>query len=203
MSKEQLPPYPKLPAPPAEKLNPHFILGEIRDYIRDFKELFPYVDLDIIHEQTTAVRRNQVDAEIQIRQFLKAFKQTETFKNAFGVLDEDTQKKVHAFSEGKSAQEITKQNGFELPPSPAAKHHFQLLDLFHSLFHHDKKQKGNGIPAEPEGDAKGVLHAPVIYEDALEKKIMKVVNTCHWLSERLLIAPRFILRYHSKIGEKT
>lgn len=42
MPTEELPPYPQLPPPPAEKLNPHFILGEIRDYIRDFMELFPF-----------------------------------------------------------------------------------------------------------------------------------------------------------------
>lgn len=76
MSTEDLPPHPQLPAPSAEKLNPHFILGEIRDYIRDFKKLFPYVDLDVLHEQTTTVRRKQVDAETQIRQFLQAFQRT-------------------------------------------------------------------------------------------------------------------------------
>lgn len=172
MTAEELPPHPQLPTPPAEKLNPHFILGEIRDYICDFKELFPFVDLDVLREQTTAVRRKQVDAETQIRQFLQAFKRTQTFKDAFDQLDPDTQKKVRAFSDGKSAQDVTKSKGFELPPSPAVKHHFRLLDIFHSLFHHGRKEDHKAI--EQAISAKGVPGAPVIHEDDNDKKVMKV-----------------------------
>ncbi|KAL8972183.1 MAG: hypothetical protein Q9197_002901 [Variospora fuerteventurae] len=151
MPTEELPSYPQLPPPPAEKLNPHFILGEIRDYIRDFKELFPLVDIDVLREQTTAVRRKQVEAETQIRQFLKAFRRTETFKEAFGLLDQESQKKVHAFPEGKSPQEVT-QAGFELPPSPA--------------------------PAQELVATDGTSDAPVIHEDDNNQKVMKVRIFC-------------------------
>lgn len=171
MASETLPEHPELPFPPAEKLNPHFILGEIRDYIQEFSSLFPLVNLDILKDQATDVRRKNVSAEAQIRQFLKAFHKTETFRDAFEQLDPDTQKKVQAFTHGQSAEAVTKASGFGLPPSPATKHHFKLLDLFHSLFRsHDK----HGVP-EPTVKAEGGSHdPPVIYEDADHKEIMQV-----------------------------
>lgn len=91
-----------------------------------------FLDIDVLREQAAAVRRKQVDAETQIRQFLKAFTRTETFKETFDLLDQESQKKVHAFAEGKSAQEVTRA-GFELTPSPAVKHHFRPLDILHSI----------------------------------------------------------------------
>ena len=110
-----------------------------------------------------------MNAETQLRQFLKAFKDTETFKGALDILDEDTRKKVQGFSDGKSADDVTKK-GFSLPPSPAAKHHFRLLDLFDSLF--DKKDHDK--PAHKAETPKGSADAPKIYENANDTKIMKV-----------------------------
>ena len=170
MAQEELPAHPQLPTPPAEKLNPHFILGEIRDYIRDFSDLFPFVDLDILFDQATAVRRKNVDAEVQVRQFLKAFKKTDTFKDAFQQLDSDTQHKVQAFSDGHSAASVTKKSGFSLPASPATQHHFRLLDLFDSLFHHHDEHKEQ----QPHGTAKDTRTPPVIYEDQDQRQVMKV-----------------------------
>ena len=171
MATNDLPPHPELSLPPAEKLNPHFILGEIRDYIQDFSELFPLVDLGILKEQATAVRRQNVDADTQIRQFLKAFKKTETFRNAFAELDPDTQAKVKEFTHGHSADSVTKTSGFGLPASPATKHHFKLLDLFDSLFHSHDKDKAQKTLSTAEADSKKL---PVIYEDADHKEIMQV-----------------------------
>ena len=170
MAPAELPPYPQLPIPPAEKLNPHFILGEIRDYIRDFSKLFPFVDLDILYDETTAVRRKNVNSETQVRQFLQAFRKTETFRDAIQQLDPDTQHKVQAFTDGHSADSVTKKSGFSLPASPATKHHFRLLDLVQSFFHPDddpEVQRSQGG-----GDDQRV--PPKIYEDIDRKQIMKV-----------------------------
>ncbi|KAL9041007.1 MAG: hypothetical protein Q9214_004263, partial [Letrouitia sp. 1 TL-2023] len=167
---DELPPHPYIPLPPSEKLNTRYILGEIRDHIRDFNKLFPFVDLHILFDQVTAVRRKDVSPETQIRQFLQAFKNTETFKDAFSLLDEGTQKKIHSFTKGKSAEEVTRKGGFNLPPSPAAKHHFRLLDLFHSLF--ETHAKENHEPVK-KIDAKDVTDAPKIFEDKNNSKIMK------------------------------
>ena len=166
-----LPPHPELTLPPPEKLNPHYILGEIRDHIQKFSDLFPLVDLDILREQTTAVRRKNVNAETQIRQFLKAFEKTETFRDAFAELDLETQSKVKDFTHGNSADAVTKASGFGLPASPATKRHFKLLDVFQSLFHTNEKAKG-----EKQVAAAGIEHPepPVIYEDADHKEVMKV-----------------------------
>ena len=171
MAQESLPDHPQLALPPAEKLNPNFILGEIRDYVQEFSDLFPLVDLDILKDQVTAVRRKNVNAETQIRQFLKAFYKTDTCRDACDQLDPDTQKKVQAFTEGQSADVVTKASGFGLPPSPPTKHHFKLLDLFDSVFHSHDKRADQEPTAKAHG---GPQKAPVIYEDADHKEIMQV-----------------------------
>lgn len=155
-------------------MNQHFILGEIRDYLQDFHELFPHVHLDILQELVTAVRRKNVDPEVQLRQFLQAFKDTTTFREAFDLLDADTKKKVEAFRDGASAQAITDKKGFHLPPSPSAKHHFRLLDRIHSLFHPDEKEDQPSPRAAPQERSVHATGDALIYEDADKKKTMKV-----------------------------
>lgn len=159
-------------------MNQHFILGEILDYLKDFSESFPHVDLDILFDQVTAVRRKNVDPETQIRQFLQAFENAPTFKEAFDQLDSETQKKVVSFRDGASTHDLTKTRGFSLPASPPAKHHFRFLDVVHSLFTpprdderrpEDHKQQPRGETKLESVDAKSLL----IYEDEGNKKIMK------------------------------
>lgn len=171
--RQQLPPHPELPFPPAGRLNQHFILGEIRDYLEDFHDVFPNVHLDILRELVTAVRRKNVDPEVQLRQFLQAFNDTTPFREAFDSLDDLTKKRVAAFRDGSSAKVVTEKKGFQLPPSPSAKHHFRLLDSIHALFHpHDKEEKvrSKAIPADGGGQATDVR----IYEDTGNTKVMKV-----------------------------
>lgn len=172
------PPHLELPFPPAESLNQNFILGEIRDYIRELREFFPNVDMDILLEQIKQVKAKNVHPEVQIRQFLQAFKNAPAFRDAFDLLDEDTKKKVVAFREGTSCDKIIGSKGFQLPLSPPAKHHFRLLDAIHSFFHpHDVKE---GQPEEATALSKTAeaksdeAQAPKIYEDQDRKKIMKV-----------------------------
>lgn len=171
MASENVPDHPYLSLPRAENLNPQFILGEIRDNIQDFSELFPFVDLDILKDQTTAVKRKDVDAETQIRQFLKAFNKTDTFRDAFGHLDPDTQKKVQAFTHGQSAEAVTTTSGFALPPSPATKRHFKLLDRFRSLFHSHDGDAARKATAKADAKPQGL---PIIYKDPDHKEIMQV-----------------------------
>ena len=54
----------------------------------------------------------------QVRQFLKAFRDVDTFHEAFGQLDENTQSMVQSFIDGKSSEDVTHKSGFALPPSP-------------------------------------------------------------------------------------
>lgn len=76
----------------------------------------------------------QVNPETQIRQFLLAFKDTETFRKALGELDEVTRKKVLSFHDGASCGDPVEKDGFQLPSGPAARHHFRLLDTVHSFY---------------------------------------------------------------------
>lgn len=169
----ELPPHPELPFPPAGRLNQHFILGEIRDYLEDFHEVFPNVHLDVLRELVTAVRRKNVDPEVQLRQFLQAFKDTTPFRDAFDGLDPLSKKRVEAFRDGASAETVTGKKGFELPPSPSAKHHFRLLDSIHALFHpHHEEEKPRSKAAPTDGDDRA--SDVRIYEDAGNTKLMKV-----------------------------
>lgn len=111
----------------------------MRDYIRDFLELFLHVDLDVFLDLVTDVRRNQVNPETQMRQFLLALKNTEAFQNDLGELVDETGKKVESFRNGASYDDTAKEDGFHLPSSPAVKYHFRLLDKVHSLFHFKKR----------------------------------------------------------------
>ena len=135
--------------------------------------MFPHVDLDILTDQVTAVRRKNVNPETQMRQFLLAFKDNHTFQDAFDQLDEDVKTKIVKFRDGSSADTVIGSAGFHLPPSPRAKHHFQPLDLLRSLFHHPHGQKKPHEIAAVARDHGGG-NAPVIYEDIDQKKIMKV-----------------------------
>lgn len=161
-----------------EKLNQHFILGEIRDYIREFHELFPHVDLDVLLDLITDVRRKKVNPETQMRQFLLAFKNTETFQKALDELDDETRKKVLSFRGGASCGDLVK-DGFHLPSSPAAKHHFRFLDKVHSLFHFKKDDGHEEVHQKPSTKIQAIIDhegakTPVVYEDADHKNIMKV-----------------------------
>ena len=189
MSSEQLPPHPEIPLLPPEKLSRNNILGEIRDHIKDFDQIFPYVDLDVLFEQVTDVGKKQVDQETQLRQFLRAFRKTPDFKEAFSQLDESAQKKIQDFSDGKSADELTV-NGFHPLPSPATKRHFRFLDVFNSLFHHSHDSS-----KKKELEAKA-HDAPKIYEDTKGKHLMKVMCTfrtgtpdCQLTDERARYTP--------------
>lgn len=124
------------------------------------------------------MKAKNVDPEVQIRQFLQAFKNAPAFRDAFDLLDEETKKKVVTFREGSSCDKIIGSRGFQLPLSPPAKHHFRLLDAIHSLFHSHDVREGQPEEAtvvskasEAKSDEAG---APKIYEDQDHKKIMKV-----------------------------
>lgn len=136
------------------------------------------MDLDVLLDLITDVRRKQVNPETQMRQFLLAFKNTDTFQNALDELDEETHKKVLSFRDGASCGDLVK-DGFHLPSSPAAKHHFRLLDKVHSLFHFKKDGSHEEVHQEPPTKIQAIIDhegakAPVVYEDADHKNIMKV-----------------------------
>lgn len=139
------------------------------------------MDLNVLLELITDVSRKQVNPETQIRQFLLAFKDTETFRKALGKLDEVTRKKVLSFHDGASCGDLVEKDGFQLPSSPAARHHFRLLDTVHSLFYFKKGDSHEEVHQKSPAKIHAIIdhegaRAPVIYEDVDHKKIMKVGN---------------------------
>jgi hypothetical protein len=156
-----------LPDPDPGKLNPHFILGVIIDHIEEALDEFPHVDIPQLRRQLSAIRNHDVDPEKHVRGFLNVFKRTTPFKAAFEQLDDDMKKQVEKFMAGAPADKIVGSDAFHVPPSPAAKHHFKLLDLF-------KIFKSKGDVDQHLALAGQTAGLPIIYEDAAGKKIMEV-----------------------------
>jgi hypothetical protein len=108
-----------------------------------------------------------VDPEKHVRGFLNIFKRTTPFQAAFQQLDNGMKKQVEEFMAGAPADKVLGSGAFHIPPSPAAKHHFRLLDLF-------KIFKSKGEVDQHLALAGQTAGLPVIYEDAADKKIMEV-----------------------------
>ena len=64
MGSEALPRHPQISLLPPEKLNKNYILDEIKENIKDFDQLFPFVDLDVLLKQTIDVQNKNVNAEV-------------------------------------------------------------------------------------------------------------------------------------------
>jgi hypothetical protein len=163
-----------LPKPDPGKLNPHFILGEIIDHILDIIDDFPLVDVLELRDQLNDIRNHNIDQEKHVRGFLRAFRRTSPFHDAFEQLDDAMKKQVEKFMDGKSAKEVVGADFFHRA-SPAAKHHFRLLDLF-KIFKHKHEVDNHLATIAKTADL------PIIYEDAAEKKIMEVriISLSHW-----------------------
>lgn len=147
-----------LPNPPRENLVSHFILGEIIDHIDLIHADFPEVDVPLLKHHLWKIRNKDLHPEAHLRGFLKAFKETKVFKDAFDELDAGMKVQLNTFIAGGSEEVILaaggKGNTFHLPSSPAVKHHFREVtkkveEKVESLFHYDGHANGanrlNGI----------------------------------------------------------
>jgi len=180
------PPFDQVPTPDPNKLEEHYILGEIIDHIEelhdDIQKNFPFIDLDILRDQLISIRNHNVDPQQHLRSFLKVYQKTPGYQAAFKQLDETTKAQIDAFISGKSEDGILKQESgksvFHLPPSPAAKHHFK--DFIDEIFHHDEHHQKNGIVPITVSETNAVTEKPtatglpVIYEDEAKTMIMEV-----------------------------
>jgi hypothetical protein len=166
-----------LPPPSPAKLNPHFILGEIIDHIRDLAEEHPSVDINLLRKLLIDVRNHQVDPEKTLRSYVKAFLATNSFKAAIAHLDADTTSKIQAFADGKSAAEVTSTTkDFKPRSASSSQHRFRLLDVLHRLLHDHKKEKGssNGHISAAATLITAAPGLPIVYEDTAETQIMEV-----------------------------
>src|SRR2546423_9193503 len=118
--------------PSATHLERNHILQEILDHIEDFGDGFNLVDYDALKRDVLIpVLQENFDPEVQIRGFLKAFRHTQTFQDAFTRIQSPVLKKqITTFIEGKSTEDVVAQHGFEVSSYPSApvKHHFSLLE---------------------------------------------------------------------------
>jgi hypothetical protein len=152
-----------IPPPESANLNNHYILGEIIAHVQAFADEFPHINFQELIDQITQVRNRDVDPEVQVRGFLKVFENTPFFRDEASKLDPTTRAQLQDFIKGTSAAEVVKHRHWTLRPSPAAKHHFSLLQFFESFGLHDR-------PAEFL-EARGL---PIIYEDAAKTMVMEV-----------------------------
>jgi hypothetical protein len=147
-----------LPQPPKENLVSHFILGEIIDHISLIHDDFPEVDIPLLKRHLWDIRNKNVEPEGHLRGFLRVFKETKVFKDAFDELDDCMKVQLSTFIAGGGEEVIMaagrKGNQFHLPPSPAVKHHFRALakdiekkaeEFFHDEGHLNGVSNTNGI----------------------------------------------------------
>lgn len=166
-----------IPPPSPAKLNPHFILGEIIDHIQALSGEHPNVDVNLLRKLLIDVRNHQVEPEKTLRNYLKAFLATNSFKGAIAPLDADTRSKIQAFADGRSAAEVTSTIGFKRKSSLSSRHRFSFLDLFHRLVHdHKVKEPINGGVSAPAALFKAAPGLPIVYEDKAKTQIMEVRN---------------------------
>jgi hypothetical protein len=167
-----------IPSPSTAKLNPHFILGEIIDHIRDLSDEHPNVDVGLLRRLLIDVRNHQVDPERTIRRYLNAFRATNSLQAAINQLDAGTKSKILAFADGRSATEVTTVKGFKPKPSLSSQHRFRFLDFFHRLLHdHDHEHVNgatNGDVSAPAASFKAAPGLPIVYENKAKTEIMEV-----------------------------
>ena len=154
-------------APDTSKLNNHFILKEIIDHVRELGDDFPNVDLEELIHQLTQVNGKKCDPEVQLRGFLKVFQNTPMYKEEYRKLEATTQRQLHDFINGGSAADVVREQGFALPPSPAAKHHFKFLDSLRKLF-------GKTDNIESLERSLKAAKVPLIYENEARSELMEV-----------------------------
>lgn len=155
-----------------EQLSRDYILREILDYIDDFHHDYPKVDIPVLkHSILEKVINHEFDPEVQIRGFLRAFRHTRIFKDAFGELDKQIQAQIKAFMDGQGKDTVVKPHGFKMRPSPQAKHHFSLLDFVRGIIAKVDRVKDFLLP---DGDQKA-KDLPLIHEDAAATKLMEVI----------------------------
>lgn len=172
---------------PREELSRDYILREILERIDDFHHDFPNVDTGVLKKSVLEkVIDREFDPNVQIRGFLRAFRRTRIFKEAFDALDKPIQAQIKAFMDGQDPDTVVQPLGFTLPPSPQAKHHFSLLDFVRrsngkrrfSLLDFAKAiiAKADQLKDffRPDGDKK-VKNLPLVYEDAAATKLMEVI----------------------------
>jgi len=176
-----------LPKPPKENLTSHFILGEIIDHIGALQDEFPHVQIDRFKEHLWAIRNKNVEPEKHLRGFLKVFEHTNTFKDAFGQLDDGTKRQLRSFMAGGSEDSVMASGAsdgeFHLPPSPPVRHHFREIverveEKIQELFGGDSKQL-NGLNGVEKVEVEKTIASqgfPRIYEDRAETRTMEVRN---------------------------
>jgi len=173
---------PTLPLPPpATRLERTSILQEIFEHIEDFKDEFGLVDYNALKQEVLApVLNDAFDPEVQIRGFLKAFRKTPAFEDAFNkVQNPKLRSQITAFIDGKSKKEVVADTGFEVAshPSGPVKHHFSLLESLKKLVIsglHLKEEIGDLFHRKTI-DAH-LKDLPIVYEDAAKKKPMEVYS---------------------------
>lgn len=166
-----------LPIPATEKLNPHFILGEIIDQVSQLAEGHPHVDIAELRRQLIDVRNHQVNPEKFLRGLLKIFQGTDAYQEAYQQLDDVTKSRISSFAKGRPAADVVKASGFGLAPSRSTNKHFSMLNSFHSWLrkHHSVgADRGRKDPIHVEKTFQSFTGFPPIYEDAQRTKIMEV-----------------------------
>lgn len=163
--------------PKASQLERTHILKDILDNIDKFAKKHPLIHFDVLkNEVLKPVLNENFDPEVQLRGFLKAFKDTNTFNSAFNdISDPKLKEQIQRFIQGESPKNAVGEHGFEVTghPSPPVQHHFSLLEQVKKLVT-DVSELKTAIHDVFHPHHADVKNLPVIWEDKDEKDLMKV-----------------------------
>ncbi|KAJ6118506.1 hypothetical protein N7471_013126 [Penicillium samsonianum] len=117
--------------PRPSELERNHILNDIVENIENrFARKYNLVDYGTLKKEVLIpVIEKEFNSEIQLRGFLRAFRNTSAFKNSFESIGDPTLKKqITAFIEGKPSDDAVRNHDFEVSGHPS------LLSVFKNLF---------------------------------------------------------------------
>ncbi|KAF2711582.1 hypothetical protein K504DRAFT_532151 [Pleomassaria siparia CBS 279.74] len=113
------------------------ILEEILNHVSEYSQIYDKIDYDSLKEEVLKpVLAEAFDPQIQIRGFLKTFRYTVAYKEAFSKIESpELRSQIDEFVEGKQANDIVGDKEFHLVSHRSAPvvHHFSLLSELKEL----------------------------------------------------------------------
>lgn len=167
-----------------EVLERTHILQEILDNVDDYASKFGEVDYTALkNEVLKPVIAETFNPETQIRGFLKTFRHTPVYRDAFSKIEsQDLRDQIDAFIDGKGTKDVVGDKEFLIAShkSPPVRHHFSLLAELRKLVISAVELKA-AIHDVFHPQHKHVKDLPVVFEDAKATKVVEVCLTSSFI----------------------
>jgi gas vesicle protein len=194
-----------LPSPPKENLVSHFILEEIVDHIGLIQDDFRDVDIKLFREHLWQIKNKNVEPLLHLRGFLKVFEKTKVFQDAFAELDNGIKIQLSTFMAGGGEGIVLaaggKGNTFQIPPSPAVKHHFKELvqkaeEKVEEMLDHENHMNGGN---RTNGFAIRQVQKVQEKVEKMQEKVEKVQEKVEKVQEKVENVQEKVEKLHEKV----